>query len=315
MDSNHIMKRNIKVSVCVLTYNPSWNKLIDTIESILNQKNVPFEIIVADDGSVENHQERLKQYFDSKDFHNYVLVYSEKNHGTVTNVHNAISHSNGQYIKLISPGDLLFGENILSMWTNALEKSGRKWSFCKAIYYEMQAGNKVAIRTKTSPLMMKYYMENCEKKMRWYNFVDMDTILGAATLCETSMMMEYIELINGNVVYVEDTIYRMMLFHGIMPYFFCENAVLYEYGSGVSTTSNPIWMNRIRQDYISSNDIIFDNTDNYDPFQLKMIKAHKIAIVEGGLFTKIRKCFVPGLLKLTMLKRINYRKTDVFPKM
>ena len=43
-------KSKVAVSVLVITYNPKKEKLMQTLNSILLQKGIKFEIVIADDG-------------------------------------------------------------------------------------------------------------------------------------------------------------------------------------------------------------------------------------------------------------------------
>ena len=45
------MNKVIDMSVIVVTYNSEWEKIKITLNSILRQKNISLQIIVADDGS------------------------------------------------------------------------------------------------------------------------------------------------------------------------------------------------------------------------------------------------------------------------
>ena len=54
-------KRGIIVSVLLVTYNADWNKLKQTIESIIAQKDVSFELIIADDGSKIRWDEQIQE--------------------------------------------------------------------------------------------------------------------------------------------------------------------------------------------------------------------------------------------------------------
>ena len=66
MESN-----GVTVSVLVVTYNPQYSKLINTVESILLQKNVRLEIIISDDGSQNNYFEQLEEFFKEHSFSEY----------------------------------------------------------------------------------------------------------------------------------------------------------------------------------------------------------------------------------------------------
>ena len=104
------------VSILILTYNPSWVKLKNTVVSALLQKDINFEIIVSDDGSENNYFDELEKLFLSYKFNDYKMVGSDKNEGTVKNLNRALLMAEGDYIRDISPGDYLFSENSLANW-------------------------------------------------------------------------------------------------------------------------------------------------------------------------------------------------------
>ena len=76
----------MKISVLVLSYNSDIDKLYLTLKSIIKQKIDDFEIVVSDDGSKDNHEQELAEYFKQNDFSNYKLVMNEQNRGTVQNI-------------------------------------------------------------------------------------------------------------------------------------------------------------------------------------------------------------------------------------
>ena len=69
------------VSVIVITYNQDLNKLLKTLDSIIIQEGIPFEVIICDDGSEKTYEKELENYFSLKDFASYRLVFHEKNEG------------------------------------------------------------------------------------------------------------------------------------------------------------------------------------------------------------------------------------------
>jgi len=101
---------NCKMSVLVLQYNASVIEVQKTIQSILRQQNIEFEIVVADDGSKENHFTQLEDYFKARGFSHYTLVNNPHNGGTVKNILSGVKMCNGKYVKCISPGDYLYDE-------------------------------------------------------------------------------------------------------------------------------------------------------------------------------------------------------------
>ena len=88
----------IDVSVVVVTFNPSWEKLRITLLSILFQKNINMEIIISDDCSVNNYFEEVRELFAKNSFSNYYLISHIENQGTVNNLLDAVQQCKGRYI-------------------------------------------------------------------------------------------------------------------------------------------------------------------------------------------------------------------------
>lgn len=71
------------VSVIVCTYEQEWEKLKMTLDSIICQTGVDVELIITDDGSVVNHQDKVVKYFQEKSYTTYKFIHSEINTGIV----------------------------------------------------------------------------------------------------------------------------------------------------------------------------------------------------------------------------------------
>ena len=67
------------ISVIVVTYNQDVNKTLTTIHSILIQKDVTIQLIVADDGSDCDNFTYIKKYLESKKVEGYVLLNNNDN--------------------------------------------------------------------------------------------------------------------------------------------------------------------------------------------------------------------------------------------
>lgn len=57
-----------KITVVVITYNPDYKKLFQTLYSIVIQKNIIFEIIVSDDGTIDFDKKGIEQWFIENNF-------------------------------------------------------------------------------------------------------------------------------------------------------------------------------------------------------------------------------------------------------
>ena len=259
--------------------------------------------MIADDGSKENHFEKIKKYFTKQNFKKYKLVYNEKNKGTVLNLYSALEVCSGEYTKTISPKDAIYGNNTIRNWIDFNKKNNFAWSFSDAIYYQGDFQEKNIISVETHPQDISAYIKQYINLCRWYYFVLNDIALGATMICNTTLQKMYVEKIINKVIYAEDHIWRMMMFDGNVGGYFNQNAVLYEYGSGVSTNGHSIWGERLKNDYDAADKII-NQTSNLDKFQKKMLKCYNN--VNKNILTKL---FTKGKLKQKLTRRFKIRKT------
>ena len=89
----------MKVSVIIPTYNRE-ELLCETIDSVLAQTFTDFEIIVIDDGSTDNTEQRIAQ------FGNRIRYYKQENLGLNAARNRAMSLSRGEYIAVLDDDDL-----------------------------------------------------------------------------------------------------------------------------------------------------------------------------------------------------------------
>lgn len=296
-----------KISVLILTYNPSKQKLIATLKSIIQQENVDIQVIVSDDGSKENYFREAEEFLENNNFKDYKFVNCEKNQGTVKNAIRAIGVSNGEYVKLISPGDMFTTKHALRKWLNHLIQSKYKWSICEAIYYKNVNGSILPIEQPTHPMITDIYIKKQETKCRW-NYVILDDIaLGAATICERNLLIEYLLRIDGKIVYAEDNIYRIMMFDGVCADYFPECAIFYECGEGISSSGESIWIERMMKDWYAAEDEMLKRMSVNDPVQLKMRKILNNREIDNKYVGYLRRLMEPGRLRITILRKYNMR--------
>lgn len=255
-----------KVSVAVVTYNPDRKKLLATLRSILLQKNIRFQIVIADDGSVEPEFAAAEQLFAQHGFTDYVLVHNEKNRGTVYNILSAIESSTGTYIKTISPGDMLGGEDVLREWTDFTERCGAVYSFTDAVCYKNEKGSVQAVECPAHPQIVSCYLDGDAEEARCRYLVFNDLFLGAALLCRRDVQLQYISEIAGKVVYAEDNIYRLMVCDRIPVCYFPCNTVVYEVGSGISTSGSSVWEERLHRDWDACTQLLMQRCTGADSF-------------------------------------------------
>lgn len=267
-----------EVTVAVVTYNPDVQKLLATLRSILCQKNIRFEIVIADDGSIEPGFEFAEQLFIESGFTDYVLVRNKENRGTVWNLFSAIEKSRGRYVKTISPGDLLSDENVLSKWVEKTVQCDAQVSFSDAVYYREENGAAVVVQELAHPQVVSCYLKKDFETARYRYLIYNDLILGAALLCQREVMLRYLQEIVGKVVYAEDHIFRLMAYDRVPICYFPYNAVTYEVGSGISTSGNSVWKQRLQKDWEAATEVLVrrcTGKDMLDPLLLSGKKGSK----------------------------------------
>lgn len=302
-----------KVSVVVLTYNPQKDKLIRTLESILQQRDIDFQIVLADDGSKEKYYDVAKKLFEKYEFLNYKLVQNVVNKGTVKNCLSAVEVCNGEYIKLISPGDYFCNTDDLKNWVEFLTEKKAEWSFCDAFYYRFNCeGEAEILEVEAHPQNVKPYLKNNFKQCRW-NYVILDDIcLGAATICKNHIIREYLELISGKVFYAEDNIYRLMMAEGLKGIYYPKALIMYEIGDGVSTSQNDIWNKKLKRDWDVTSQMILERCEQDKKICKALKKIMSLEKIENKYLRKISSYLIPGYFLRNLKRRLKVRITSIY---
>jgi len=295
-----VMITEFEVSVVVLTYKADFRKLEKTLESIINQKNIVLEIVISDDGSNDSIENFVNGYFERKKFNNFKLVINKNNRGTVYNYLSGLEVASGDYVKLISPGDNLNGTEVLREWIDFMYKSDFEWSFSDAIYYHYDNDIMIPVQSNAYPNNIQLYMKGNVENCRWNYVVLKDYALGATMLGKREIQLQYCRRIVGKVIYAEDNIWRMMMFDGIVGGYFPKETILYEYGTGVSTSNSTKWQKRLTADWEAANLIMFSDISCMTDFQKKMYKGFNCN-------SYIRKLFVKGII-INKLRYIFFRR-------
>ncbi|MBQ8796835.1 MAG: glycosyltransferase [Oscillospiraceae bacterium] len=269
------MQTQYKVSVVVITYNPSEEKLQQTLRSILLQKHIAFQIVIADDGSIAPCFQAAEALFTQYGFKDYVIVANPQNRGTVYNVLSGVQACCGEYVKVISPGDMLNGENILHNWVTETENTQAQLSFSDAVCYAVENGAPQLRQGKAYPQTVTCYLEQEAEQIRWNYLIFEDLMLGAAVVCLRQVLLSYLQEISGKVVYAEDNAYRLMAYDGIKMHYFPVDAIIYELGTGISTSGNDVWKVRLTKDWNACTEILLKRCAGKDPLDRALLTAAK----------------------------------------
>ena len=243
------------ISVVVVTYNPDSSKLFSTLKSVICQKKVSFEIIIADDGSKHFNKEKIEQFYKLYNFTNYVFVLNEKNQGTMKNALTGWRAAKGKYIKQLSPGDFLYEEDTLYKLYDNIEKSGATLSFGPEAAYSHSDG-KIEFVDYSNPKDIRPYLKNDEKKIRYNYIAKRQFANGMTFLVKSDKLIKYANEIKDVVKYGEDFTYLYMIAGDEKVSYLNSYVIWYEYGSGISTNKEDIWFVRLDKDRKASYDLI-----------------------------------------------------------
>jgi len=248
---DNLMNREIEVSIIVLSYNPILSKLFQTLNAAISQREVEFEIVVCDDGSKEKYFDRVKKFFNDRNFQNYILVENEQNQGTVKNYLSGLRASNGKYTFATSPGDYIFDEYAMrDFYKFACEKNSRI-CFGNAVYYYIEDGKAHVTKQLNIPYRPEIFNKAENKADAEINFYFEGRILGAMFLRERNTAIKYVEMVAEYSKFVEDaTSSAAALADGVNIDYFDRNIVWYEFGTGVSTQGEESpWAKLTDKDY------------------------------------------------------------------
>ena len=104
----------ISFSIVVVCLNPG-EKLLKTVQSVLNQKYGNYEIVVKDGGSTDGSLEQLPA--DSR-----IRVYTRPDSGIYDAMNQAMSYVAGQFVQFLNCGDLLHDDMVLERLAAVMER-------------------------------------------------------------------------------------------------------------------------------------------------------------------------------------------------
>lgn len=226
-----MMNNNYDISVIICCYNPDIQKLKNTINSIYQQKNIKFEVIISDDGSKNEYKDELDEWLKKKEYTDFYLNFLPHNNGTIKNIIDAIEHSRSDYVKVISPGDYFFDEYSLEKYINEFKEKNADVLFSRAVFYCDDCILPSKFPANPTVFNNKALLR---KVVLFHNY-----ILGATIAAKKSVELQYLNEIKDKMKYLEDVpLTFMSLLDGKNVYAISDNLIWYEFGYGISTNSN-----------------------------------------------------------------------------
>ncbi len=260
------MEKIIDISVIVTTYNPVWSKLKATLTSLIEQEDVSLQIVITDDGSKVTLFDKVELFFKKSGFLNYKLIANIKNEGTVCNYYHGVAASDAEYIKCISPGDLLFDKKILSKWLSFVRNNNADITFADAVFYNFGNGIVNIIKQKHNPRNTKIYLRPSTYYDKVINYIIIgDTISGATIMVRKDVLLYYLKLLLHRVIYAGDFFIRLAVLDKRRIIYYPYPGIWYEFGDGgISTTGESVWGRRLRKDDIEMDNICKEHWNKED---------------------------------------------------
>lgn len=239
------------VSVIVLSYHPDREKLLATLRSVLMQKDVSFEIIVADDGSGAFHEADIRACMERAGFGDFRILASPVNQGTVKNLLDAVAVAQGDYVKPISAGDYLYDAHTLADVVAFMKEQKALAAFGDMVYYAWDGSLQMFDRK--TPYDDAMYLPDTRdfpfRRSAKHQMLYYENISGAAVFLERDTMLWGLKTIQGTVRYAEDAMLQLFVLTGRRIYKIPRFVVWYEYGSGISTNNALGFSSRLIEDF------------------------------------------------------------------
>ena len=266
----------IQVSVILVTFHSDYEKILETVDSILIQSDINFEIIVSEDSDDNGYYAHLEDYFIKNKFFKYIFIKNHENQGTVKNVLNALKKSGGNCIKGISPGDRFFDKYVLKDMYEKIISSNAVFVFGEVYCYYKKNKKDFWVNRKY-PELIKPYLSLDYKKIAKNIILKDDNICGASIMFQRKIFIDYLEIIKNDIKYCEDFVARLMTLDQMNIAYINKIVIFYEYGTGISTKKNVNNTKSImREDGIKQGDIMLRRYPQYSRWIQRMRKRNSI---------------------------------------
>lgn len=237
-----------KFSIILVTYNPDWNKVRLTLESVVRQKFSDYEIIVSDDGSADNCFDKIEGFLKEHGITDYTMLPHEKNQGTVKNLLDAVRHASGKYVRDFGPGDLFYGEDTLQKVYDFFEETGAEGCFGLMRGYCAKEDGTISYVDFPHPFDLDAYIREDVARIQKNLVLYRDNASGACTCYRREYYLEYLKKLETVVVYTEDIFQLLAGLENRPLSYFPDYLVWYEADSGVSTKKKSSFAEKLALD-------------------------------------------------------------------
>ena len=142
------MHEGINDLVSVIMPNYCCPYLLQAIDSVLMQDYPYIQLIVTDDCSTQWNQKTIEDYLykNGQHLHQWRVLSSEKNNGTVKNINRALELASGEYVFFLASDDTFFDETVISEWVAEFRKTGADVITGKRMCFDSENQNNVGLR-------------------------------------------------------------------------------------------------------------------------------------------------------------------------
>lgn len=288
----------IDITLIIPIYNCNEDELSITLNSILKQKNIKYEIIFADDHSNHSYEAFINEFLVNTNI-DYYYNRTEKNLGTVNNLLEGLKYAHSDFIKPLGAGDYFANDNALQY---AVENKN-DIVFMPPIGYIQE--NKKKFRTFfTNPINENPFIRKNRNSILKELLIFGDHLSGVGLFYKKYILEKYLNIIKENIKYVEDFIPILAILEGYSISYLSNKEIYYLIGTGISTDKKSDSRKRIKKDADSFDNFISSQFEN-DPIVAKYIKMIGLNHINSTLIRYILKfIFEPSLLIFYIKKKI-----------
>lgn len=204
-------------SVVISLYNKEKH-IQSTIESVLAQSFVDFEIVVVNDGSTDDSEAIVRSINDKR-----IRFYSQENKGASAGRNTAISKATGNYIALLDADDLWESNYLETIYTLILSYPNEN-VFATAVTIETSGGKK------TSVYSINHIQENATYVINYFESSYINTLLTSSSTVVNKSVFEKVGVYDTTIKSGQDIDLwiRIGLYYTIV--FINKPLVTYRYG-------------------------------------------------------------------------------------
>ncbi len=292
-----IVNRPLGMSIIVCNFNAKLESILLTLSSCIYQEGVDFEIIYTDDASKNSYKDEITNFFKRHNFPNYKLVCHSSNQGTLKNLIDGIKEAQYTYVKCIGAGDLFYDNSSLKKAMNVFAFNSSDVVIAKSVYF-FDDGKQIKEFDLSNPIDSSPYKRGNQKKIQKRLVMNQDVILGASIFARRDYLYELYTKFVGKVKYTEDSLIVYASAMGARVAYLDKYAVMYEYSTGISTSSKSQFQKIIADETESVYETI--KAESSDKRIQKYLRIRqKVRSTKGKVSGMIKKFFLtPSQIKI-----------------